>query len=111
MIDHGKNLPFYTTLTGPKDAHEIVNHDSSLRHIMSMCTYMLKENKGMISTLAGTCLELVACLKLVALRSSCLHQSVFMQKFLAKRQGVAFMCDVLSQRGIPSEQNLSLKEK
>ena len=45
----GKNLPYYddTTLTRRQDAHKIVNLDSSLRHIMSMFTDILKESKGM----------------------------------------------------------------
>ena len=47
LID-GKTLPYYdNTVNLGQDAHEIVNLDSSLRHIMSMFTDILKESKGM----------------------------------------------------------------
>ena len=85
LIDHGKTLPFYTTLTGPKDAHEIVNHDSSLRHIMSMCTAILKDNKEMMSTLAETNLW-VSCLEVIMFTPKCPHAEI------ACREGVAYMC-------------------
>ena len=54
LID-GKNYlltsSYTTTLTGQQDANEIVNLDSSLRHIMSMCTdFYSEENTGMMST-------------------------------------------------------------
>ena len=89
-------VPYYTTLTGWQDAHEIVNLDSSLRHIMSMCTDILKESTHKNDEIGWD----QAWAELIALRSSCLHQSVlFMQKFLAKRQGVAFMCCVFCLKG------------
>mgnify|MGYP006157934613 CR=1 FL=1 len=43
LID-GKTLPYYdNTVNLGQDAHEIVNLDSSLRHIMSMRTSFLKD--------------------------------------------------------------------
>ena len=57
---HGKNLSYYANLIGWQDAHEIIkNIDSTLREIMSMCTDFLKENNGMMSTLAGTKLRVL----------------------------------------------------
>ena len=49
-----KTLPYCdTTFTRRQDAQEIFNLDSRLRHIISMFTEILKENKGMMSTLLG----------------------------------------------------------
>ena len=63
----GKTLPYYddTTLTRRQDAHKIVNLDSSLRHIMSMCTAILKDNKEMMSTLASIKLGVSCCLEVI----------------------------------------------
>ena len=102
------NLAYLTMiplwLDSKQDAHDIVNLNSSLRHIMSMCTHMLKEKKGMMSTLAGTKLGVSGL------------EDIFSPKFhaeIACREAGSCInvCCHLCQRGIPSKRNLSLKEK
>ena len=98
LID-GKTLPYYdNTVNLGQDAHEIVNLDSSLRHIMSKCsTDILKASKGMMSTFTGTKLE-VSCLEVIMFTPKCPHAEI-----ACRDTGSCTYVCCMCQRGIPSD--------